>query len=797
MSMQMKRYLLFIPLLLLALAAASCGLNVSPGGPTQIYITPTSYSLFSGGDETIPSPLSSFQATAIPTVSGFFDPENATVKQPTQPAPTQNTSPYEIPSQSISVTDTRVVSIFDNDLNPNWQVLSSDRSEFDLENEENVYAGLKSIKVTPHAGFGTVYFSVRSDTSETYARDRVLGLEFKINGGKNPIQPGDLGITILGSNEYNYFVSGDNSVKGTLDPIFSETRLYDLGVNQTIPPNTWVVVTVWLNNLTYDPAYKNVTAFYIKNDENFLVPYYLDDVHLIMVSNQVAQSTPDPSTDTPGTAVLPNSNLVNEVVQVDVDPQKNVHPISPMVYGVSTLSRDTLVDLKPGLNNWGGNISTRFNWELGNASNTGSEGRYKNTDLGLPANTSVDQVLAYSRYFNAGTRVTLPTLGWVAKNSNPNTCSFPLPDGSCGDGDHSTCIDPKEVADPRLANIDSRVDSVVQWVKRLTLNSNVTIFAMDNEPDQWGITHYDVHPKCTTYQEMLQKYLEYAVPVREAAPNALLAGPVVSGWDHYWNSPAGKTDKQANGNQDFIPWFLDQLKQHDTETGIPSIDVLDVHYFPEGLNNQNIDVETATRRNQAPRALWDESYIDQASSIADPVNLIPRLRYVIGENYPGLRLGISAWNFGADQNINGAIAIADALGIFGRDDLFYASYSSAPDRSSPGAFAFKMYTNYDASGSKFGGTSVMATSDKPDLATVYASVDPVTQQIHLMVINKHPSSTVQVKFNIANLAAPRRTLLYRYSRETVDKIITVNTTWPEDGVIEIPPYSINHFILTP
>ena len=33
---------------------------------------------------------------------------------------------------------------------------------------------------------------------------------------------------------------------------------------------------------------------------------------------------------------------------------------------------------------------------------------------------------------------------------------------------------------------------------------------MDNEPELWGHTHYDVHPACPTYEEILDRYLTYA-----------------------------------------------------------------------------------------------------------------------------------------------------------------------------------------------------------------------------------------------------------------------------------------------
>jgi hypothetical protein len=73
-------------------------------------------------------------------------------------------------------------------------------------------------------------------------------------------------VTVLGSNSYTYWVEDDISVKSIYEPVFSETRLYYLGVNRTIPPNTWVKVELWLDERIYDPDYRYVTGFYIKNE---------------------------------------------------------------------------------------------------------------------------------------------------------------------------------------------------------------------------------------------------------------------------------------------------------------------------------------------------------------------------------------------------------------------------------------------------------------------------------------------------------------------------------------------------
>ena len=48
--------------------------------------------------------------------------------------------------------------------------------------------------------------------------------------------------------------------------------------------------------------------------------------------------------------------------------------------------------------------------------------------------------------------------------------------------------------------------------------------------------------------------------------------------------------------------------------------------------------------------------------------------------------------------MNGALAIADVLGIYGREGVDAAAYWRNPPVGSPGCFAFKMHGNYDGAG---------------------------------------------------------------------------------------------------
>jgi len=66
------------------------------------------------------------------------------------------------------------------------------------------------------------------------------------------------------------------------------------------------------------------------------------------------------------------------------------------------------------------------------------------------------------------------------------------------------------------------------------------------------------------------------------------------------------------------------------------------------------------------------------------VNLISRIKQLLVEHYPGTKLFISEWNRGAHKTISGALAIADILGVFGREDVYLANYWRYPDQGSPG-----------------------------------------------------------------------------------------------------------------
>jgi hypothetical protein len=394
-------------------------------------------------------------------------------------------------------------------------------------------------------------------------------------------------------------------------------------------------------------------------------------------------------------------------------------------------------------------------------------------------------------------RLALPTLGWVAADDDSASCSFPLPDGSCGDAEGANCSEPGEISDPTLTSIRSDESSITDWVKYLKEDQDFDIrfLAMDNEPELWGYTHYDVHPACTTYSEILEKFLSYARAVRGAAPNAEITGPVTCCWFFYWDSAAGKKDRETNGNMEFLPWFLESVRNHDETHGMRTLDVLDIHYYPEGVYNNNVDQPTAEHRLRSTLSLWDNNYVDE-SWIGVPVSLISRMKGLINEHYPGTKLGISEWNWGADDTMNGALAIADVLGIFGREDLYLAAYWRYPEVNSPGYYSFKLYTNFDDQGSRFGDTSVWAQSENRNEISSYAALDSQTGNLHLMILNKDPDQAIPVQVQLNGITPNKQGTLFRYQGSSLEDIETNPIEIGDESfTIELPPYSISLFVI--
>jgi len=474
---------------------------------------------------------------------------------------------------------------------------------------------------------------------------------------------------------------------------------------------------------------------------------------------------------------VPLGNLADVVVNVNVSAAGTA--ISPFIYGVASADGATMRALGATVDRWGGNPSSQYNWVNGHSWNAARDWEFRNTNYGNPTGSVADSFVAETMAAGAVPLITIPSIGYVAKNDDNNTKSVGVPaQGGPPVGPGSAAIEGyNPAANRQLTSVVSMAtkpgsfsltepanSAVVyqdEWVHELVQRfgaapKGVGYFAIDNEPDLWSVTHTDVHPGRMSYADMLSNYEQYATAVKAQDPGALLLGPDVSGWTGYFYSDldrgndnfATHADRAAHGGQAFLLWWLGQVAAADHARGTRSLDLLDVHYYPQaqGVFSNASDPATQALRIRSVRALFDPDYVDE-SWINTPVALIPLLKRWIGQQYPGTGIAISEYNWGGEHDASGAVALAEVLGIYGREGVALATYWTFPPPASPAGAAFRLYRNFDGNGATIGDISIPVTSNQAGVVA-FASRHSNSREVDVVLVNESATRPATVHLNL-------------------------------------------------
>lgn len=506
--------------------------------------------------------------------------------------------------------------------------------------------------------------------------------------------------------------------------------------------------------------------------------FYLDDIVLV---------TPPP----PDPGVGPN---------LTIDVALDHRPISPDIYGMNFADAALATELRLPVRRWGGNATTRYNWQ-NDTSNRASDWFFENIpnenpDPGyLPNGSSSDRFIEQDRGTNTQTIMTIPLIGWTPKArqfdpgfsvarygpqrrvdpDHPDAGNGIRPDGSFVTGN-----------DPSDTSVVIGTPFVQGWIQHMVgrygnaASGGVKFYNLDNEPALWNSTHRDVHPQPVSYDELRDRSIEYAAAIKAADPTAKTLGPAEWGWSNYFYSAldvaAGgawwdtRPDRRAHGDVPLVDWYLRQMQAYEQSHGVRLLDYLDLHFYPQesGVALKSAgDAVTQALRLRSTRGLWDQTYIDE-SWIADVIRMIPRMRELVAVNYPGTKIAMTEYNWGGLESINGALAQADVLGIFGREGLDLATMWEPPQADQPGAFAFRVFRNYDGNGASFGDTSVRAVSADQGRVAVYAALR-TDGALTIVLINKAVEDLTS-NLTLANFPAVSARL-YRYSEADLGHIV--------------------------
>lgn len=489
---------------------------------------------------------------------------------------------------------------------------------------------------------------------------------------------------------------------------------------------------------------------------------------------------------------------------LEVNATQDRHPISPGIYGFAYGDPDLAKDLHLTVHRLGGDATTRYNWQV-DASNSGDDWFFT-CGNGQPNPTpsgSVDQWIRNNAADGCQSLLTIPVIGYINRSSAID-CSFPVSlfglqqkvnpyvhpvvNGVQTDAGNGRKPDGAPIllspADILRVNLVNTPDFQRGWVRHLiqkfgtAATGGVAIYEMDNEPSGWNNTHRDVHPDKTGYDELIGDTQPYAAMVKSLDPTAAVLGPGDFGWAVY--EKGGKPGDDASSHHlGFAEYYLQQMRAYETRHNLRILDYFDEHYYPATNNGAQPlalspagNADTQALRLQSTRSLWDPAYVEKnwIGQWSGPINLIPRLHTWVDRNYPGTKLAITEYNFGGLESLNGALTEADVLGIFGRERLDLATLWDPPHSRQPGAFAFRMYRNYDGLGGQYGETWVRSTSADQGSLAIYGAERQKDGALTLMVINKTPVDLTS-PLNLHGFAPAAAAAVYQYRASHLDAIV--------------------------
>ncbi len=423
----------------------------------------------------------------------------------------------------------------------------------------------------------------------------------------------------------------------------------------------------------------------------------------------------------------------------------------------------------------GGNRLTGYNWE-NNASNAGTDYGPNHEDWymvptgvtppGMPA-TTLTTFISGNNAKGAESLVTLQAAGYVSADGNCN-CDVTVTGPADTSGTYWKTV---VFSGGPTTGLPNTSDNVVYMNEEMAYllsavggagTGGAKFYCLDNEPGIWNGTHPMICPTQPSYAVITSKGVSLATVITAADPGAQVLGPVEAGW--WWLGYNYGTHALDNADS-----YLSQMSAASTSQGRRLLHYLDVHWYPEvyyinggvttRITNTNVDGGTGNMRMQAPRSLWDPTYVDPNDNICgaiggQPLTMISRLQTAVSQYYPGTKVAMSEYYYGGDYDVSGGVAEADALGIFGKTGTLACMFGNGVTyiRS-----AYNLYLNYDGAGSSFGNLSMPASTNSVTLSSLYASRNNSSpNKMWLVAVDRNFTSasvTDSAAFTVNNLAA--------------------------------------------
>ena len=507
-------------------------------------------------------------------------------------------------------------------------------------------------------------------------------------------------------------------------------------------------------------------------------------------------------------------------ITINVNTNQERQPISPYIYSTNGQSNDWSENITG--RRIGGDRMTSYNWE-NNFSNAGSDyinesDNYMPFIYNLPGTQYLtpNSVLAdfhdTSLSMNCHSLITLPMAGYVARDGAGVVTSAqkaPSPRWrQVINRKGSSFLFTPDTAD-NFVYVDECMNNLITQFGNSASLHGITDYEMDNEWSIWNGSDSLLHPAQPTIAEAISKSTALAATIKVMDSTSLVYGPVDYGYTSYLDFQFAPDWSSYSSYGNFAYAYLHYMKHASDSIGHRLFDVYDVHYYSsaqgldssnnlEGVYGGNNDRGVAIARMEAPRTLWDSTYVENSwiGQYYSPVVYILAMQHGINLYYPGTKLAFTEYSYGGENHISGGIALADMLGISGRFGVYWTSVWGGVNQY--WASAFKLFRNYDGNKSSFGNTHIYASTNDWQNSSVYSAISSTdTTMMNIVVMNKNYDSTLNASFNITANTHFNKAEIYAFTQtDTLIHHIGSMVITGNRFNYTIPTLSAYHFVLS-
>jgi mannan endo-1,4-beta-mannosidase len=507
-------------------------------------------------------------------------------------------------------------------------------------------------------------------------------------------------------------------------------------------------------------------------------------------------------------------------VSVSVNTVLDTHAISPYIYGSNA-------DLT-GAENFtarrqGGNRLTGYNWE-NNYSSAGtdwnnSSDNYLPSVMGIPDKDALTPGIVVTAFIDSCRKyhqfplVTFQMAGYVSRDKKGTVAASEVAPSARW----RSVVAHKPsafAATPDTSDNAVYMDELMNFLKSKYGTGLTPLscgISLDNEPTLWPSTHPLIHPAKPTCQEIIDRSVALSTAIKNVDNAPLIFGPVSYGFGELTDFQGAADWGAVKGNCTwFVEWYLDKMKQASQTAGKRLLDVFDIHWYSEATGNGERIVgasnpgnrANAEARLQAPRTLWDKNYVENSwigQWFSSYLPLIPKLQAAVKTYNPGTRLAFTEYNYGGENHISGGLAMADVFGIYGKYDLYLATYWQMDSKTAYTSSAYKLYRNYDGKNGAFGDLSVRCGTNDSVRSSAYAATVPAAnKELHLVLINKNFDSTMNATVTIAGGTTYQSMRIWGFdsTSSTIKERLPAPAIANNTFTYAIPPLSACHVVVT-